>query len=112
VSLAGCRLPCGYCQQIINRFIIANQGKVKLDYVKAQDEPLSEDKSKQKVEPQNYDNALNTLSDKITESSINDKFQSLEDRSYPPENNWLKRMLPVINFDLTRRREGSVAKVL
>lgn len=96
ILLAGRRLPCGHCQQIINRFIIANQGRIELDYIKAQEFGAPRIGA-QVADPGDYTNALQKLVDDtvITDASIN----AINGLNAQERKSWLKRILvQVINF--------------
>lgn len=98
VSIAGRRLPCGHCQQVINRFIMANQGEVQLDYVKPQEGLVNGVIGAQVANPGHYGNALSKLS---TDGIIT--AQTIKDIDKEPDitkrKSWLSRMLTqVINF--------------
>jgi hypothetical protein len=92
VSIAGIRVPCSHCQQIINQFLIANRGIIKLDYLRAQQAGTMKTE-RQKINPDNYKNALSKLSSVITEEAIEKNVERTDQ-----EKRWLKRMISVINY--------------
>lgn len=95
ISLAGRRLPCGHCQQVINRFIIANQGWIEIDYVKPQEGMVNGVLGGQVANPAHYGNALGRLSTVITPENIDDIHTG---NNIQVRQAWLRRMIPVIDY--------------